>query len=101
MPLSEMIIVWTIACGDRSVDVAEDGRVMTDDAELRERIQSLLTTPVDVTRSGSGGVPMVLQPHDRRYVVARVRKMVQEEDDLQIVDLYFTGEPGAESTDPS
>jgi hypothetical protein len=93
MPISEMIIVWRVACGDAWADVHEDGRVVSADEALRERLLGHLREPVEVSRSGSGGVAMTLQPSDRRYVVARVRKLVAETPDLEIVDLYFTGEP--------
>ncbi|HEV3230906.1 MAG TPA: hypothetical protein VG245_01500 [Candidatus Dormibacteraeota bacterium] len=102
MPISEMIIVWRVACGDAWADVHEDGRVVSDDAAFRDRLLAHLGEPVEVTRTGSGGVPMTLQPSDRRYVVARVRKLVAETPDLEIVDLYFTGEPDpAEGTPPA
>jgi hypothetical protein len=93
MPLSEMTVVWRVACGDAWADVHEDGRIVGDDEQLCARLQNLLTQPVDVSNSGAGGVPMVLQPTDRRYVVARVRRMVEDEPDLEVIDLYFTGEP--------
>lgn len=93
MPLSETIIVWTIACGDATVDVSEDGRIWSDDETLRARLDGLLREPVDVTGTGAGGKPMVLQPSDRRYVVARVRQLCEEHDDLDIVGVHWTGEP--------
>jgi hypothetical protein len=93
MPISDMIIVWRVACGEAWADVHEDGRVVSADEALRQRLLGHLTEPVDVAGSGSGGVPMTLQPSDRRYVVARVRRLVEDADDLEIVEVYFTGEP--------
>ncbi|MHB8510330.1 MAG: hypothetical protein ACYDGR_17065 [Candidatus Dormibacteria bacterium] len=93
MPISEMIVVWRIACGDSWVDVHEDGRVVGEDEALRGRLLHDLGQPVEVTRTGAGGVHMVLQPTDRRYVVARVRQLVEASADLEVVDLYFTGAP--------
>lgn len=93
MPISEMTVVWRIACGDAWVDVHEDGRILGEDEALCARLRGLLTEPVDVSNSGAGGVPMVLKPSDRRYVVARVRRLLEDESDLEVIDLYFTGEP--------
>ncbi len=93
-PISEMIIVWVVACGDAVAHVHEDGRVTGDDESLKTRLTALLSEPVDVSDSGGAGARMVLEPSDRRYVVARVRRLVADEPDLEIVDLYFTG-PGS------
>jgi hypothetical protein len=95
MALSETIIVWTVACGDATIDISEDGRLWTDAPDLMERIRDLLAVAIDVSRSGSDGKPLVLQPSDRRYVVARVRQMVEEHRDLEIIGVRWTGEPGA------
>ncbi len=92
MPISEMIIVWTIACGEATVDVYEDGRVDSADERLMSRVRAHLTEPVDVSNTGAGGTAMVLQPSDRRYVVARVRRLVADAPDLEIVGLRFAGE---------
>jgi hypothetical protein len=93
--LSDTIIVWTIACGDATVEVSEDGRVWSDDDALRGRLEDMLRQPVDVSDTGAGGKQMVLEPSDRRYVVARVRQLCAAHDDLDVVGVHWTGEPGA------
>ena len=87
-----MLVVWSIQCGDLTAEIYEDGTVETDDEGLRRRLQDHLTEPVDVAHSGSGGKPMVLQPSDRRYVVARVRKLVADAEDLQMLGVRITGQ---------
>jgi len=87
-----MLVVWTIGCGDRTVDVYENGVVHSEDAALRERVERLLTEPVDVSRSGADGRLVVLQPTDRRYVVARVRRAVADEADLVMLGIRITGQ---------
>lgn len=91
-PLSEMLVVWTLGCGGRTVDVYENGVVDSDDVSLRERLERLLTEPVDVSRSGGDGRQIVLQPTDRRYVVARVRRVVADEPDLEMLGIRITGQ---------
>jgi hypothetical protein len=90
-PLAKMLVVWTIACGDSRVDIYEDGSVESEDQVLRARITGHLGEPVDVSGTGGGGRPLVLQPSDRRYVVARVRKLVAEAPDLVMLGLRITG----------
>ncbi|MEA2682123.1 MAG: hypothetical protein QOK05_451 [Chloroflexota bacterium] len=91
-PLSAMLVVWTIACGDSLAEVFEDGSVASDDAALRDRIVGHLGEPVDVSHTGAGGRALVLQPTDRRYVVARVRKLVADTPDLEMVGVRITGQ---------
>jgi hypothetical protein len=91
-PLSAMLVVWTIACGESTADVYEDGSVESEDVALRERISARLSEPVDVSRTGGGGKALVLQPNDRRYVVARVRKLVTDTPDLEMLGVRFTGQ---------
>ena len=91
MPISEMVIVWTIACGGQTVQVFEDGRVESEDSALRDRLLAHLREPVDVSETGGDGVEIVMQPDDRRYVVARVRRLVRDAEDLEIVSVHFTG----------
>jgi hypothetical protein len=97
--LSDTIIVWTVACGETTIDISEDGRLWSDAPDLLDRVRSLLTIAIDVSHSGSDGKPLVLQPTDRRYVVARVRQMVDEQPDLEIVGVRWTGEPEAQRTE--
>lgn len=87
-----MLVVWTIQCGDSTAEVYEDGTVESEDSALRERLQQQLKEPVDVSESGSGGRPLVLQPSDRRYVVARVRRMVADTGDLEMLGVRITGQ---------
>jgi hypothetical protein len=84
-----MVIVWTIACGESTAEVYEHGKVESDDAALAGRLNSCLSEPVDVTLTGAGGRPLELAPDDRRYVVARVRKLVADEPDLEVVAVRF------------
>lgn len=91
-PLSSMLVVWTIACGDSTAEVCEDGSVQSDDEALRQRISTHLGEPVDVSRTGAGGKALVLQPKDRRYVVARVRKLVADTPDLEMLGVRITGQ---------
>jgi hypothetical protein len=74
-------LVWTIAHGGRSAQVAEDGE-LSGDAELCVVLREKLREPVTVFRRGTvhpaGAAPqdgIELQPGDRRYVVARVRTL--------------------------
>jgi hypothetical protein len=92
MPITDMLIVWTIACGDNSVDVDERGTVSSDDVALARRLRACLEEPVDVSHTGAGGQRLILRPGDRRYVVARVRKLVADEADLEMVGLRLSGE---------
>ena len=87
-----MLVVWTVACGEATADVYEDGTVESIDAELKARLEGMLKEPVDVTRSGAGGTRMVLNPSDRRYVVARVRRAVADEADLEMLGIRITGQ---------
>jgi hypothetical protein len=91
-PMSKMLVVWTIACGDSTVEVSEDGSVNSEDEVLRARISGHLEEPVEVSGTGGGGRPLVLQPSDRRYVVARVRKLVAEATDLEMLGVRITGQ---------
>lgn len=91
-PLASMLVVWTIACGDSTADVYEDGSVESEDEALRERISAHLGEPVDVSRTGGGGKALVLQPNDRRYVVARIRKLVADKPDLEMLGVSITGQ---------
>ena len=93
-----MIFVWQIACGGDEVDVYEDGRVRSGSETLRARLLASLTEPVDVSRSGSAGVAMVLSPGDRRYIVARMRRLLADEPDIEVRGIRFAGdEPAAEA----
>lgn len=87
-----MLVVWVIQCGESIAKVYEDGTVESEDAALRARLTAHLTEPVDVSRSGSGGKPLVLQPSDRRYVVARVRRLLADAEDLQVLGVQVTGQ---------
>lgn len=87
-----MLVVWTISCGERTADISEDGTVDSDDPVLRDRLMAHLTEPVDVSFSGSAGRPLVLQPSDRRYVVARVRRLVADAEDLQMLGVRISGQ---------
>lgn len=91
-PLSAMLVVWTVGCDGSTADIYEDGTVESDDPVLRERIAGHLTEPVDVSGSGGAGKPLVLQPNDRRYVVARVRRMVADAPDLRMLGIRITGQ---------
>jgi len=91
-PLSEMLIVWSIQCGGSTAEIYEDGTVESVDHDLRQRLRDHLTEPVDVAHTGGGGKAMVLQPSDRRYVVARVRKLVADAEDLQMLGVRITGQ---------
>jgi hypothetical protein len=90
--LSAMLVVWTVACGDSTADIYEDGTVESDDPGLRDRLNRHLMEPVDVSASGGAGRDLVLQPSDRRYVVARVRKLVADAQDLQMLGVRITGQ---------
>jgi hypothetical protein len=85
-------VAWTIACGDSTVEVYEDGSVESEDEVLYARISAHLGEPVDVSHTGGGGRSVVLQPSDRRYVVARVRKLVAEAPDLEMLGVRITGQ---------
>ena len=87
-----MLVVWTISSGESTADIYEDGTVETDDAALGERLATHLTEPVDVSSSGGAGRALVLQPSDRRYVVARVRRLVADAADLQILGVRIAGQ---------
>lgn len=87
-----MLVVWSIQCGESTAEVYEDGTVESTDAGLRDRLIGHLKEPVDVSHSGGGGRPLVLQPSDRRYVVARVRKLVAEAPDLRMLGVRITGQ---------
>lgn len=87
-----MLVVWTISCGECTADIYEDGTVESDDPSLRDRLAAHLAEPVDVTSSGGAGRRLILQPSDRRYVVARVRKLVADADDLQMLGVRITGQ---------
>ena len=87
-----MLVVWTVACGDSTADIYEDGTIESQDPVLRERLVAHLTEPVDVSASGSAGKALVLQPSDRRYVVARVRRLVADANDLQMLGVRITGQ---------
>ncbi len=102
-PQSPMLVVWTIGCGDSTAEVYEDGTVESADDALRERLQAHLTEAVEVSASGGGGRHLVLQPSDRRYVVARVRRLVSDASDLEMLNIRITGDggdPDQRSTDP-
>jgi hypothetical protein len=86
-----VIIVWAVSNSRAVAHVHEDGHVISEDGALRERLLAALREPVEVSRTGGGGKQLTLQPQDRRYVVARIRRLVEDEPDLEIVDLYFRG----------
>jgi hypothetical protein len=85
-----MLVVWTLGCGASTAEVYEDGTVESADPVLRERLLGHLREPVDVTHHGAGGRPLVLRPSDRRHVVARVRRLVQESADLEMLGVRIT-----------
>jgi hypothetical protein len=91
-PQAAMLVVWTIRCGDSSADIYEDGTVDSDDELLRDRLQGHLQEPVDVSHTGAGGKALVLQPDDNRYVVARVRRLVADAADLEMMGVRITGQ---------
>ncbi|MFN2464713.1 MAG: hypothetical protein ABR598_00430 [Candidatus Dormibacteria bacterium] len=90
-PISPMLVVWTIGCGDSTADVYEDGTVESEDVELHSRLVNHLAQPVDVSHTGAGGRQLVLQPGDGRHVVACVRKLVAEAPDLEMLQVRITG----------
>lgn len=84
-------LVWTIAHGERSAQVGEDG-AMSGDAELVALLDAKLREPVIVYRTGTvhsrGGeppAPIELQPGDRRYVVARIRTLCEGDSEFELV----------------
>ncbi|GAC1327713.1 MAG: hypothetical protein NVSMB17_02140 [Candidatus Dormibacteria bacterium] len=87
-----MLVVWSIRCGDSVAEIYEDGTVESADTPLRERLLAHLTEPVDVSHSGSGGKAMILAPNDRRYVVARVRRLVADAPDLEMLGVRISGQ---------
>ena len=87
-----MLVVWTISCGESTADIYEDGSIETHDAALRQRLATHLTEPIDVSSSGGAGRALVLLPSDRRYVVARVRRLVADADDLHMLGVRVTGQ---------
>jgi len=79
------MLVWTIARGEHTAHVGEDGVIEGDDelvAVLRERLAEPTTVFRQGTVQGSGAIEM--QPGDRRYVVARIRTLCAEDDSFQI-----------------
>jgi hypothetical protein len=84
------ILVWTIAHGEHTAQVAEDGDI-SGDAELVALLREKMSEPVTVYRQGTvsarDGEPTVgieLQPGDRRYVVARIRTLCDGESNFEI-----------------
>jgi hypothetical protein len=79
------ILVWTIAHGEHTAQVAEDGDV-SGDAELVALLREKLSEPVTVyrrgtvsSRDGEAPVSIELRPGDGRYVVARIRTLCDGE----------------------
>ena len=91
-PLSAMLVVWTVSCGESTADIYENGTVESDDQALRERLIAHLSEPVDVSEGGGAGRALVLRPDDRRYVVARVRRLVADAGDLEMLGVRITGQ---------
>jgi len=79
-------LVWTIAWGEHSARVAEDGE-LEGDAELVAVLRERLSQPITVYRSGTvqGSDAIEMQPTDRRYVVARIRTLCSEDAGFEIV----------------
>jgi hypothetical protein len=87
-----MLVVWTVGCGESTAEIYEDGTVESADGALRERLAAHLREPIDVAASGGAGRHLVLRPDDRRYVVARVRRLVADAPDLQMIGVRITGQ---------
>ena len=84
-------LVWTIAHGEHSAQVDEDG-AMSGDAELVALLEARLREPITVYRTGTvqsrGDAPATsieLQPGDRRYVVARIRTLCEGDSEFDVV----------------
>ncbi|HXA27898.1 MAG TPA: hypothetical protein VN193_04035 [Candidatus Angelobacter sp.] len=79
-------LVWTIARGEHSAQVGEDGE-MDGDAELVALLRERLAEPITVYRHGTveGDGAIEMQPGDRRYVVARIRTLCSEDAGFEIV----------------
>ena len=85
-------LVWTIAHGGRVAHVGEDGD-MSGDEELVALLETRMREPITVYRTGTvqslGGkppAPILLQPGDRRYVVARIRTLCDADPEFEVVD---------------
>ena len=80
------VLVWTIAHGAHSAQVAEDGEI-DGDAELVSLLRERMAQPITVYRHGTvqGSDAIELQPGDRRYVVARIRTLCSEDDAFEIL----------------
>jgi hypothetical protein len=92
LPQAAMLVVWTIRCGESTADIYEDGTVDSEDGVLRDRLYGHLKEAVDVSHTGAGGKPLVLQRDDNRYVVARVRRLVADAPDLEMLEVRITGQ---------
>jgi hypothetical protein len=80
-------LVWTIARGEHSARVGEDGEVDGDD-ELVTVLRERLSEPITVYRRGTvqGSHAIEMQPGDRRYVVARIRTLCNDDAGFEIID---------------
>jgi hypothetical protein len=83
-------LVWTIAHGEHTAQVAEDGDI-SGDAELVALLREKLREPVTVyrqgtvaARDGQAPVSIELRPGDGRYVVARIRTLCDGESHFEI-----------------
>jgi hypothetical protein len=78
-------LVWTIARGQHTARVGEDGAV-DGDAELVDLLRARLAEPTTVYRTGTvrGSGAIELQPGDRRHVVARIRTLCAEDQSFEI-----------------
>jgi hypothetical protein len=83
-------LVWTIAFGEQTAQVAEDGDV-SGDADLVTLLQEKLREPVTVyrrgtvsAREGEAPVSIELRPGDGRYVVARIRTLCDGQSHFEI-----------------
>jgi len=79
------MLVWTVARGEHTARVGEDGEI-DGDAELVALLRERLSEPTTVYRRGTvqGSGAIELQPGDRRYVVARIRTLCSEDESFEI-----------------
>ena len=79
------MLVWTIARGEHTARVGEDGEI-DGDADLVALLRERLAEPTTVYRRGTvrGSGAIELQPGDRRYVVARVRTLCDGASEFEI-----------------
>jgi hypothetical protein len=97
IPKQTDVIAWEIDREGRQAVVREDGRIESDDPDLRRFLQERLQEPVVVFRHGTvacgGPEPsdgLELRPGDSRYVVACIRSLAAGDPGIQIMGIVLS-----------